>query len=139
METSLVPVSPLQPFQFFPFDLLAGTFLILICGVWIVFLLIAIWVYRDAESRGMGGVLWLLVVLLTGIIGLIIYLVVRSDRPEYPRPYGAPVYAPPAYGYPPQGPAPPPTATATSATNCPRCGAPLAPGARFCAACGSPL
>jgi hypothetical protein len=53
----------------------------LVCGVivvvFIIFLLIAIWVYRDAEKRGSSGVLWLLLVLITGIIGLIIWLVVR--------------------------------------------------------------
>jgi len=43
-------------------------------------ILLCVWVYRDAESRGMGGVLWLIVVILTGIIGLIIYLIVR--KPE---------------------------------------------------------
>lgn len=49
--------------------------------VWfIIAILLCIWVYRDAESRGMSGVLWLIVVLITGILGLIIYLVVRKDK-----------------------------------------------------------
>lgn len=49
--------------------------------VWfIVAILLCIWVYRDAESRGMSGVLWLIVVLIAGIIGLIIYLVVRKEK-----------------------------------------------------------
>ena len=49
--------------------------------VWFVIaILLCIWVYRDAESRGMNGVLWLIVVLLTGIVGLIIYLVVRKEK-----------------------------------------------------------
>ena len=43
----------------------------------IIGILIAIWVYRDAEKRGSSGVLWLIIVLLTSIIGLIIWLVVR--------------------------------------------------------------
>ena len=42
----------------------------LICGliivIWIVFILIAIWVYKDAEKRGSSGVLWLIIVILTG-------------------------------------------------------------------------
>ncbi|MCK4478023.1 PLDc N-terminal domain-containing protein [Candidatus Bathyarchaeota archaeon] len=50
----------------------------------VVFFLIAIllcvWVYRDAESRGMNGTLWLIIVLITGIFGLIIYLIVRKDK-----------------------------------------------------------
>ncbi len=55
----------------------------------IISILIAVWVYRDAKSRGMSGALWLIIVLLFGIIGLIIYLVVRHDKvPEgyYPPP-----------------------------------------------------
>jgi heme/copper-type cytochrome/quinol oxidase subunit 2 len=49
--------------------------------VWfIIGILLCIWVYRDAESRGMNGILWLIVVLIAGIIGLIIYLVVRKDK-----------------------------------------------------------
>jgi ABC-type tungstate transport system substrate-binding protein len=39
-----------------------------------------IWVARDAKSRGMdNSVLWMVLVMLTGIIGLIIYLFVRPQ------------------------------------------------------------
>jgi putative membrane protein len=64
------------------FWLLGGLGLLcLIPLVWfIIGILLCIWVYRDAESRGMSGVLWLIVVLVAGIIGLIIYLVVRKDK-----------------------------------------------------------
>ena len=49
--------------------------------VWFVIgILLCIWVYRDAEKREMNGVLWLIITLIAGIIGLIIYLVVR--KPE---------------------------------------------------------
>jgi len=55
--------------------------LCLIPIVWFVIaILLCIWVYRDAESRGMSGVLWLIVVLIAGIIGLIVYLVVRKEK-----------------------------------------------------------
>src|SRR3989442_8419688 len=73
---------------------------LLIVG-FIISLLIAIWVYRDAESRGMSGVLWLLVVLVAGVIGLFIYFLVRGDHPFPP-----PRYMPP--GDPPYYPPPPP-------------------------------
>ncbi|MFH1101906.1 MAG: zinc ribbon domain-containing protein [Methanobacteriota archaeon] len=43
----------------------------------VVFLLIAIWVYKDAEKRGKSGILWLILVILLGIIGIVIWLVVR--------------------------------------------------------------
>ena len=46
--------------------------------IWFVIaILIAIWVYKDAEKRGSSGALWLIIVILTGIIGIIIWLVIR--------------------------------------------------------------
>ncbi len=46
--------------------------------IWLViFILIGIWVYKDAEKRGKSGVLWLILVILLGIIGIIIWLVIR--------------------------------------------------------------
>jgi len=115
--------------------------------IWfIIGILICVWVYRDAQSRGMSGVLWLIVVLLTGLIGLIIYLVVRSPKAAPPPPmYGAPVPPPaygappppPAYGAPPPGAAPPPPPPMS--TNCRYCGAPLPPGAVVCPRCGGRL
>ncbi len=70
----------------------------IICTIYIVMIILVIflgiWVYRDAESRGQNGALWLLVVLVGGLIGLIIYFVVRSGWPQHP-----PMYQ---YGPPPQ-------------------------------------
>ena len=45
----------------------------------IIWILVIVWVYRDAERRGMNGLLWALLVLIGNLIGLIIYLIVRSD------------------------------------------------------------
>jgi TctA family transporter len=57
--------------------------MLLIPVVWfIVAILLCIWVYRDAKSRGMNGALWLIIVLIAGIIGLIIYIVVREDKKQ---------------------------------------------------------
>ncbi|WP_287582362.1 hypothetical protein [Candidatus Borrarchaeum sp.] len=50
--------------------------------IWIVIaIVVAVWVYKDAESRGESGVLWLIIVLIAGIIGLIIWLIIRRDKP----------------------------------------------------------
>jgi putative membrane protein len=51
-------------------------------GIWLVFIVIAFLVYRDAENKGMNGVLWFILVILpwVGILFLIIYLVVREDK-----------------------------------------------------------
>lgn len=49
--------------------------------VWILFIVIAVLVYKDAERRGMNGLLWFVLVILpwVGIIFLIIYLIIRED------------------------------------------------------------
>ena len=79
-------------------------FPMLICAIYaivfIVIIILAIWVYRDAESRGMSGVLWLIVVLVGSLIGLIVYLVIRRDYPKLPPGYHPPpTYYPPPPGY----------------------------------------
>lgn len=58
-----------------------GLLFILLPILWVVIaILLCIWVYRDAESRGMNGALWLIIVLITGIVGLIIYVAVRKEK-----------------------------------------------------------
>ncbi|MHA1989123.1 MAG: SHOCT domain-containing protein [Promethearchaeota archaeon] len=51
-------------------------------GIWLIFIVIAFLVYRDAERRGMNGLLWLILVILpwVGILFLIIYLIVRDEK-----------------------------------------------------------
>lgn len=57
---------------------LMGIF-IAIFVIWcIISIVLCVWVYRDAEKREMGGALWLIIVLITGCIGCIIYLIVRK-------------------------------------------------------------
>ncbi len=51
--------------------------------VWVaVFLVIGIFVYKDAEKRDMNGLLWFILVILpmVGILFLIIYLVFREEH-----------------------------------------------------------
>ena len=59
-----------------------GAFLIVYIVILVVVLLIslglAIWVYKDAKKRDMNAAVWLLIVLVTGCLGCIIYLVVRD-------------------------------------------------------------
>ena len=90
----------------------------LICGVvviawFVIWLLIAIWVYKDAEKRGSSGVLWLLIVIVLGIIGIIIWLVVR----------------PPIGGHPQQQ-------QQASGRMCTNCGRPIPMDAQVCPYCG---
>ena len=52
---------------------------IILAAVWfIIAIIVAIWVYKDAKKRDMNAAVWLLIVLVTGCIGCIIYLVVRD-------------------------------------------------------------
>lgn len=51
-------------------------------AIWFVFIVIAFLVYRDAEKRGMNGLLWFVLVILPwiGILFLIIYVLVREEK-----------------------------------------------------------
>ena len=61
--------------------LACGVFpLIMIVAVIALHIAILVWVARDAKSRGMdNAVLWMILVLLTGVIGLVIYLLARTQ------------------------------------------------------------
>ena len=45
----------------------------------IIGILLAIWAYRDAGSRGTSGLLWAIIVVILPILGIIIYLVIRPS------------------------------------------------------------
>ena len=83
--------------------------LLLIIGLIIVF-----WVYRDAERRGMNGVLWALLVFVGNFVGLIIYLIVRSE--EFPK-----------------------KAAIEPTQSCPGCGKVVVQKYAFCPHCGTRL
>ncbi|MCD6457287.1 MAG: PLDc N-terminal domain-containing protein [Thermoproteales archaeon] len=63
----------------FPF-ITVGIALFFYLAMFILWIAVVIWVYKDAEKRGENGVLWLLVVLVGGIIGLIVYLILREEK-----------------------------------------------------------
>lgn len=89
----------------------------------VVAILIAIWIYQDANSRGMSGGLWAALFIIATVFGgfigffiiLVIYFVVRMNHPVggwYYPPYPGYPPPPPGYypppGYPPPGYYPPP-------------------------------
>jgi len=57
-----------------------GSIIYVIILIYAIQIAIAIWVYRDAKKRGEEALLWLLIVLLTGLIGLIVYILIRRDK-----------------------------------------------------------
>lgn len=107
----------------------------------VIFIFVAVWLYKDAQSRGMSGGLWVVLLVVAGfflpfiggIIVLAIYLIMRM---EHPVGYGPAVY-PPAYPPPPGPAAPAPPAPPTASITCKSCGAPLPPTAKFCSNCGT--
>jgi membrane protease YdiL (CAAX protease family) len=73
---NIVTIATAQYDSYSSFTLAGACFFLII--IWfIIFLLISIWVYKDAERRGKSGALWLIIVILLGLIGIIIWLIVR--------------------------------------------------------------
>jgi RNA polymerase subunit RPABC4/transcription elongation factor Spt4 len=100
----------------------AGLFGLLFLAFWIVLI---VWVYRDAEKRGMNAIVWALVVFFLHFLGLIIYMLIRSEHPvrsREPGSAGAP-FAPPA-------------APIMAPPTCPKCGKTTDKLHTFCPACG---
>ena len=69
----------LESFRFGPDFIHISSFSVLTLFLFILWIAVIVWVYRDAERRGMNGILWALLVLIGNLIGLLIYLIVRSD------------------------------------------------------------
>lgn len=80
----------------------------------VIWIFVIVWVYRDAERRGMNGVLWGLLVFLGNLVGLLIYLIVRSDSVRVSRAE------------------PPPQ-------SCPQCQKTVSAGFAYCPHCGAPM
>jgi len=88
-------------------------FIIIPLTWFVIGILILIWVYQDAESRGMNGLLWAIIVFFLSIVGLILYLVAREGKIS------------------------PPPQRITRV--CPKCGTVLSEDAKFCPRCGKEL
>ena len=56
-----------------------GAYVVIIIILFCVNIALCVWVYRDARSRGKDGALWVVIVLVAGCLGLIIYLIIRDD------------------------------------------------------------
>ena len=52
----------------------------------IVHILTAIWVYQDIRKRGVGSGIWIVLALLTGLLGTLVYAIVRlGNTPQPPK------------------------------------------------------
>jgi hypothetical protein len=103
-----------QQYPFFPFIIL-----LIVASLWFVAgILLCLWVYEDAKSRGMEGALWVLIVLVANVIGFIVYLMVREEN--RPRPLIS-------------------TQFGRQTRFCSNCGSEHALNAKFCSNCGRPI
>ncbi len=68
-----------------PFQASAATsltaFTLFLLGLYVAFLLIAMWVYQDARVRGMNGFFWFAIVFLLPVFGLVGYVIYGRERP----------------------------------------------------------
>jgi len=75
----VIRIPDMNHFDFWPHAFKWTSLSIFSLALLVLWIVVIVWVYRDAERRGMNGVLWALLVLIGNIIGLLIYLIVRSD------------------------------------------------------------
>jgi len=65
-----------NPWDFF--GLFGSATCCIVYGVFfLIWIYVLVWVYKDAKRRGKSGAVWVLITLILGIIGLIIWLIVR--------------------------------------------------------------
>ncbi len=50
--------------------------ILMIVAIWV-----GLWIYHDAEKRGLDGTSWLIVLFVGNIVGLIIYYFIRKENP----------------------------------------------------------
>jgi hypothetical protein len=101
---------------------------------------VSLWVYRDAERRNHSGLLWGLFVFVGNVVGLIIYLILRTSSPEATAPVTAATAKCPSCGGPTQTDyvACPHCGVGLS-NSCPGCGKRVEPGWKACPFCGGSL
>jgi len=62
-------------------------YVMIFAGIWAVISLVAaIWVLFDAHKRGSSGVIWFVIILILGLLGLALWFVVRPAIVQLPPP-----------------------------------------------------
>ena len=105
------------------FPILMGIIIVIVIAASLFGIWLCIWTYRDAEARGENGALWVIILLISGLIGLIVWLIVRGDRPIINPGIKESTYRSESYE----------TMPTTPKTKVPP------PGMKFCKACGKPI
>jgi uncharacterized membrane protein YhaH (DUF805 family) len=126
-----------------------GTVVLFIIAIFVINIMILVWVAKDAKARGMGSPIgWLILVVLTGLIGLIVYIFARPQGTVSECPYChnkrlSTMVTCPHCGhsntqerhYEPAQPVPP----SSAAKFCSDCGSKIDEGHAFCQECGKPV
>jgi hypothetical protein len=95
---------------------------------------LCVWIYNDAHRRGKSSAIWIVVVILSPLIGAVLWWMER-DRP--PAVYTGYYYPPPYHAY-PYGPAPPASPGGfRPSVSCRQCGVQMPLGSLFCPSCGA--
>ncbi len=102
-------------------------FVLSVAAYWV---LVAWWVYLDSAWRRMDGVTWAILTLVTNLVGLVTYLVIRGPDPRTCPRCAAAVPANLKYC---------PFCGSQAQTVCPRCQAPIKAEWQYCSACAAPL
>lgn len=98
----------------------------------VISVLISVWIYRDAKSRGMNAALWVVLTIFTSqLVVVIIYLFARKDKQRLI----CPRCSSPVEGYYSVC----PSCSQPLHNNCPQCSTPLSPGWRVCPNCSAPV
>ncbi len=99
--------------------------------------LLALWVYRDAKSRGLDGFVWGLLVFFTSVVGLLVYMLVNQTGANGHQSPSNP-FARPAAPQPPPPPPPPHAQDSADKTECVACGESISVEFKVCPFCGQP-
>jgi hypothetical protein len=141
---SMLAVILAAPFAAAQNEVFAAAFILAVLALPIgIRVVLCWWIYNDAHRRGRSSALWLVVAIVSPLIGGILWWLER-DRPPVVYPgyyYPPPGYfyqaAPPAYAY-SYGAAPPdPPHSFRPSVSCRRCGVQMPLGAVFCPSCGA--
>ena len=84
---ALLAQEPLSDEDAAAMGLACMVFAVVAIVAFVVNILLAIWVARDAKARGESAALWVIVFLFTGLIGLIIWLFARPQGIVVPCPH----------------------------------------------------
>jgi len=62
--------------------LMFALFIIIVIAVFIAFMVLLRYIYKDAVKRDLNAELWIIIILITPPVGIILYFLVRNTKPR---------------------------------------------------------